>query len=55
MAFTLEERIKLELTCVLLCKQCNRKILDPDKKQNQVFTKAICPYCYFNPSEKSKK
>ncbi len=41
----LEWRTKLELEYVLMCKFCSRKVIDPDKTSQQLFTKAKCPHC----------
>lgn len=38
-------RTKLEYEYVLICKFCNRKVIDPDKTSQQIFTKAKCPHC----------
>jgi hypothetical protein len=29
----------------LLCRVCSSKVIDPDKKKNQVFFDGICPTC----------
>ncbi len=52
----LDWRIKLEQDYALLCRNCHRKVLDPDKSnQSQIFTKAKCPYCFKSKDAKSDK
>lgn len=39
-------RYELEFKYVLMCKVCHKKVIDPDKKNNQqIFTKSKCPNC----------
>ncbi len=40
-----EWRTNLELEYVLICKFCSRKVIDPAKTSQQIFTKAKCPHC----------
>jgi DNA-directed RNA polymerase subunit RPC12/RpoP len=36
----------IEQKYALICKGCSRKVIDPDKKNNQqVYTKNKCPHC----------
>lgn len=49
----LEWRTNLELEYVLMCKFCNRKVIDPNKTSQQIFTKAKCPHC--NQSKDQQK
>jgi predicted RNA-binding Zn-ribbon protein involved in translation (DUF1610 family) len=42
---------KMEKAYALKCKQCEKKVLDPDKKNNQEFIKYKCSACGFDYSE----
>jgi hypothetical protein len=46
-------RTNLEFEYVLICKFCSRKVIDPDKTSQQIFTKSKCPHC--NQSKDQQK
>jgi hypothetical protein len=48
-------REQIEEAYVLMCKFCHRKVMDPDKNNNQqIFTKAKCPHCSMSKDEGKK-
>jgi len=48
-------RVEFERQYVLICKHCSRKVIDPDKNPNQIFSKNICPHCGLSKSDKPNK
>lgn len=48
-------RESIEQEYALICKNCSRKVIDPDKRNaNQVFTKDKCPHCSVSKDQVKK-
>jgi len=44
----------IEFHYAVLCRFCNKKVLDPDKKKNQTHLKGKCPSCGTNSVEEKR-
>ncbi len=50
-----EWRLQIEEDYAVLCRNCFRKVLDPNKNAGQVFTKGTCPHCLTDYKSSKKK